>query len=136
MSANVFASAEGGKVGFAGGDPQRRDVEQWLFAFDGDLAPIVGQQVTLRSDNAAAAGPRVDLLVARAGTPFVSKLLGTSANECDLVARSAGISYRFAAGTFTPDNGSAALADADLRALAATPGQEITYTCLPPGWAR
>ena len=27
------------------------------------------------------------------------------------------------------------LTDAALRALAATVGQEVTYTCLPPGWA-
>jgi len=37
-------------------------------------------------------------------------------------------------GTFRPDNGTAALSSSALRALAATPGQEITYTCLPPGW--
>src|SRR5262249_27615887 len=87
LGANVFTSAFGGLVGFAGGDPQRRDVEQFLLAFDSDLAPVVGQQVTLRSDNAAAAGPRIDLLVARARTPFVSKVVGAGAMECDLVAR-------------------------------------------------
>ena len=29
----------------------RRDVEQYLLAFDSDLAPIVGQQVTLTATN-------------------------------------------------------------------------------------
>ena len=29
-----------------------------MLAFDSNLAPIVGQQVTLTSTNAAAAGPR------------------------------------------------------------------------------
>jgi hypothetical protein len=34
-------------------------VEQYLLAFDTDLAPIVGQQVTLTAANAAAVGPRI-----------------------------------------------------------------------------
>src|ERR1043166_3330000 len=87
LQANVFNAGAGGRVGFAGGDPQRRDVEQFLLAFDTDLAPIVGQQVTLDAGNAAAAGPRIDLVIARARTPFVSKVLGPTATECELVAR-------------------------------------------------
>ncbi|HEY4241818.1 MAG TPA: hypothetical protein VGM88_18475 [Kofleriaceae bacterium] len=130
LSANVFASAQGGRVGFAGGDAQRRDVEQWLLAFDGDLAPIVGQQVTLRADNAAVAGPRIDLLLARAAAPFTSKLLGAGATECTLVATMAGTAYVYDGSAFQPG----AVSDATLRARA-TAGHEITYTCLPPGWA-
>ena len=34
---------------------------------------------------------------------------------------------------FLPDDGTAGLSDAALRLKAGTPGQEITYTCLPPG---
>jgi len=141
LQAKVFDATTNGKIGFTGGDDQRRNVEQFLLAFDNDLAPIVGQQVTLRSDNVAAAGPRIDLFVARAKAPFVSKILGPNAHECDLVARvlASGrvVSYEMAAdGTFVPDDGSAALPDPSLRALASTPGQEITYTCLPPGWAQ
>jgi YVTN family beta-propeller protein len=137
LQATVFNSS--GNVGFVDGDTDRRNVEQFLLAFDGDLAPIVGQQVTLRSDNATAVGPRVGLLIARAGTPFVSKLAGVGATECDLLARvvvgGTLVTYqRQAGGMFLPDNGSAALSDTSLRALAATVGQEITYTCLPPGW--
>ena len=48
----VFDDGDGGVVGFVNGDPQRRAVEQYLLAFDSDLALIVGQQITLRSDNA------------------------------------------------------------------------------------
>ena len=44
----------------------RRDVEQFLLAFDSDLAPIVGQQVTLTNANGSTAGPRIDLLIQRA----------------------------------------------------------------------
>jgi hypothetical protein len=35
--------------------------------------------------------------------------------------------------TFTPDDASPNLSDGALRALAATPGQEVTFTCVPPG---
>jgi len=114
-------------------------VEQFMLAYDSDLAPIVGQQVTLTSSNSAAVGPRIDLLRQRAGTSFTSKALGGTVMECDLVAkvvsggRVKGFLYDPASKSFIPDDGSTNLSDAALRALAATPGQEVTYTCVPPG---
>lgn len=139
LQANVFNPTQSGRVGFANGDTQRRDLEQFLLAFDNDLAPIVGQQVTLRTDNASAVGSRIDLLIARAQTPFVSKILGPGATECDLVARAlvdgrAKAFWLQSDGTFLPNDGSPTLTDSALRALATTPGQEVTYTCLPSGW--
>jgi DNA-binding beta-propeller fold protein YncE len=136
----LFNPNAAGTTGFTGGDPQRRDVEQWFLAFDTDLAPIVGQQITLDATNATVTGPRIDLLIARARTPFVSKVLGGSVTECDLVARGVfgGDAKTFtlaADGTFAPDGGGTAISDAALRAKASVPGQAITYTCLPPGWA-
>ena len=50
----------------ASGDNLRRDMENFVLAFDTTLAPIVGQQVTLDATNAAVAGPRIDLMIARA----------------------------------------------------------------------
>ena len=38
-----------------------------------------------------------------------------------------------AAATFEADDGTEHVADSALRALALTPGQELTYTCVPPG---
>jgi DNA-binding beta-propeller fold protein YncE len=120
-------------------DATRRDVEQFLLAFDSDLAPIVGQQITLTSANSAAVGPRIDLLIARAGAPFISKALGGTVTECDLVAQVAlngrivGYLYDPVAGNFIPDDGSARLSDATLRAFAGTAGQEVTYTAATPG---
>jgi YVTN family beta-propeller protein len=141
LQAAVFNAPDAGSglVGFAGGDIQRRNVEQYLLAFDTDLAPIVGQQVTLRADNVQGVGPRIDLLIARAKTPFTSKILGPNATECDLIARAvvggAARTYLLQAdSSFVPDDGTATLSDGALRALAATTGQEVTYTCLPPGW--
>jgi len=117
----------------------RRDVEQFLLAFPTDLAPIVGQQVTLGAANGSAVGPRISLMIQRAETPFVSKALGGAVRECDLVAQVAlggrikGFLYDPVARNFIPDDGGARVSDGALRSLASTPGQEVTYTCAPPG---
>src|SRR5690606_33667893 len=104
-------------------DDQRRDIEQFLFAFDTTYAPIVGQQVTLSTDTAAAAGPRVDLMIARAQAPFVV-VDRSDARECELVARAAdetrvrGYLFNPATGVFQSDRREEVLSDASLRALA------------------
>ena len=129
------------EIGFPLIDPDatRNDVEQYLLAFESDLAPIVGQQVTLNSFNGPAAGRRLDLLIGRAETPFVSKALGGTVKECDLVARVVmgdrltGFRYDPATRRFISDDGTMLLPDRILRSLATVPGSEVTYTCLPPG---
>ncbi len=88
----------------------------------------MGQQVTLSTTSALAAGARVDLLAARA-----------TAGDCDLVVK--GVRDGEARGwllvgadTFVGDRvADAPLDGAALRAIAAVTGQELTYTCLPPG---
>jgi len=125
-------------------DGARRDMEQFMLAFDTDLAPIVGQQVTLTAANAAAAGPRIDLLMRRAEAPFVSKALNGAepVMECDLVAfaarqgRITRYLYDPRAKTFQAGDGSTPLTAAQLRALAATVGQEVTYMAATPGSGR
>jgi hypothetical protein len=103
-------------------------MEQFMMAFDTDLAPIVGQQITLTSTNAATVGPRINLLIARA-----------AANECELVVKGNLTGQqrgwlRLANGTFKSDRASdAAIGDSALRAQATTANQERTYTCVPPG---
>ncbi|MFT3858525.1 MAG: hypothetical protein QM742_13835 [Aquabacterium sp.] len=120
-------------------DATRRDVSDFMHAMDSDLAPIVGQQVTLTAANAASAGARIDLLIARAKAPFVSKELGGQVTECDLVATVVesgarrGFMLDVASGNFVSATGDTVRTDAALRALAATAGQEVTYTCAPPG---
>lgn len=139
LSAAVFHPTS--NSGFPQNNPDgtRRDVEQFLLAFDSDLAPVVGQQITLTADNASAAGPRITLLMQRAAAPFVSKSLNGTVTECDLVAqvvqdgRVKGYLYDAVAGNFIPDDAGARISDAALRALAATPGQEVTYTAATPG---
>ncbi len=114
---------------FPGGDPQRRQVEQFMFAYDTNFAPIVGQQITLTDTNAAVAAARIDLMIARAVT-----------GEADLVVKGTlgGIPRgwtRQPGGTFKSDKASETtpLTDSQLRALAQTPGQELTYTTVPVG---
>jgi YVTN family beta-propeller protein len=139
FTAKVFRPT--GQVGFPQNNPDgmRRDVEQFVLAFDSDLAPVVGQQVTLTTDNTTAAGPRIDLLIQRAGAPFTSKSLGGTVMECDLVAqvpqngRVMGYLYDPKNNNFIPDDGTAPISDRALRTLAATAGREITYTAVTPG---
>ena len=119
-------------------DGTRRDVEQFMLAFDSDLAPIVGQQVTLTSQNSGSVGARISLLEQRAGAMFTSKILGGPVTECDLVASVVqngvirGFLFSPTANTFASSTG-ATFSDSALRALAKTAGQEVTFTSVPPG---
>ena len=138
FNAVVFNPAIGAGFPFMNPNATRRDVEQFMLAFDSDLAPIVGQQVTLTNANGTAANPRIDLLLQRARTPFMSKILGGAVTEADVVAKVAqgGVTRSFlfdvAANNFRASDGSR-LTDAALRALAGTAGQEVTFTAVPPG---
>ena len=58
------------------GDVLISQVEAYLLAFDSNLAPVVGQQVTLSAAHATVTKPRIQLLRARA-----------DAGECDLIAK-------------------------------------------------
>ncbi|HME72585.1 MAG TPA: thrombospondin type 3 repeat-containing protein, partial [Myxococcota bacterium] len=149
LQATVFNNG----FGTATGDATRQQVEQFLLAFDSDFAPIVGQQVTLTSTaNFSNCTPgsstdptcaRIDLMIQRCATTFASKFASGNAvsgntTECDLVVKGkiGGVPkgwVRVAAGTFQPDDGSVNVTDTNLRAQAATPGQELTYTAVPPG---
>jgi DNA-binding beta-propeller fold protein YncE len=129
FNANVFRNdAIGGPdVGFPD-DQARRDMEQFMLAFDSNLAPIVGQQITLDATSPGGVGSRIDLLVARA-----------SVGECDLVAKGiAGAEargwVRLGSGRFLSDRAAESQpTDAELRAVATATGNTLTYTCVPPG---
>jgi DNA-binding beta-propeller fold protein YncE len=110
------------------GDLLRRQLEDYMLAFDSNMAPIVGQQVTLTATNSTIVGPRISLLIARA-------MLG----ECDLVAKSLGLHEEhgfllISTGNFKPNRAlGLPLTDAQLRVQALLDEREITYTCMPPG---
>jgi DNA-binding beta-propeller fold protein YncE len=110
------------------GDRARKQVEAYMLALESNLAPIVGQQVTLSSQNATIVGQRIILLMQRA-----------DAGECDLVVKGRafgepiGLLYR-GNGAYQPDRKRLPLmSDTAVRLLTFFEGQELTYTCAPPG---
>jgi YVTN family beta-propeller protein len=124
---------------------ERRELEQFLFEFPTDYAPIVGQQATLNAANGAVVGPRIDLMIDRAKACFSLKGV-PDASECDLVAKgSSGGEARSWLGKlqgvcdeeptllFQGDRATdPLLTDTQLRVLA-TDGGPMTWTCVPPG---
>lgn len=99
-----------------------------MFAFDSNLKPIVGQQVTLTSANATVANPRINLLIARAAAGDADLIV-----KYNLAGKQRG-AHRLSSGTFETDKSSeAVLTDNQLRNIAQTAGQEVTYTAVPPG---
>ncbi len=149
FTADVFAFSNAGgfgNVGFsngATGNTQRQNVEQFMLAFDTDLAPIVGQQVTRTSTNGGNVDARIDLIHNRSGVGFTSKILGAGATENDVVVRAkvggvvkGWVKDATTGSNYQPDDGTGNVTLASLKALASTPGQEVTFTAVPPGSGR
>lgn len=107
----------------------RRQIESFMLAFDSNLAPIVGQQVTLSRETAGDdVQARISLLEARA-----------AAGECELVVHGVGaggpVGFLFVTEStaFAPDRtGGKWISDEDLRA-SAQDGAMLTYTAVSPG---
>jgi DNA-binding beta-propeller fold protein YncE len=110
------------------GERQRRQLEAFILAFPTNMAPAVGQQVTLTAASSAAVGSRIELLRRRA-----------DAGDCDLVAKArvsgdeAGFLYVGSGSFLTDRRGQPPITDAALRSLATGSGHSVTYTCVPPG---
>ena len=109
---------------------ERQNIEQFLLAFDTGLKPSVGQQVSIDSAtfNTTAFVNRINLLVAQAdagGCDLVVK--GNIAGEARGAVYLGGNSFQFDRHSDTPQSTTA------VRNLAATAGQELTFTCVPPG---
>jgi YVTN family beta-propeller protein len=113
-------------------DNDRRDVEQFVLAFDTGIAPAVGLQVTVNSDNknSAAVAERINLLLAQA-----------SRGNCDLVVRGKfkGFARGFVHvgnGMFQPDRQTEPQASWQTLIEAVEPGAELTFTGVPLGAGR
>jgi DNA-binding beta-propeller fold protein YncE len=110
------------------GRAAKRNMEQFMLAFDSNLAPIVGQQATHTALNTAVVAPRLQLLRERADV-----------GECDLVAqgRVAQLEMGFVyqgSGLFRGDRAALPPVSSDaLRWLTTAGGGFMTYTCTPPG---
>jgi len=120
---NGFDDSPGGD-----GDLKRRQVEAFILAFDTNLAPIVGQQVTMNHQNTVNAHPRVSLMLQRA-----------DAGECDVVAKMRlfgqewGFLYAGANEFLVSKDSVGTISRAVLTLLAQSPLQSVTYTAVPPG---
>ncbi len=117
LSAGIFGLSEN----------QRREVEAYLLAFDSNLAPVVGQQVSIGGAASSSLLARLDLLIARAGEA-----------ECEVVAHGVadgidrGWYYDVDSRVFVGDRGSDAPRSKNAMIAAATT-DSITFTCVPPG---
>jgi DNA-binding beta-propeller fold protein YncE len=113
---------------------QRAQIEQFVLVFPTDLAPIVGQQLTLTAANFARADvqARLSLLVARGA-------ITSPRPECELVARAV-IAGRWRGWvmnpnqTFAPDDAAGvAVTLSQLISQVQAAGSNLTLTCTPPG---
>jgi hypothetical protein len=110
------------------GDRDRRAVEQYLFAFESNMKPVVGQQVTLAPNSDAAAGERAALLIQRA-----------LAGDADLVANGVMDSrprgfLLMPDGSFQGDRQSdPPVTVTELLDMSANGIQYLTLTAVPPG---
>jgi len=120
---------------FPGGQQQQINLISFLRAFPSEMAPAVGQQVTLAPGvDLASTYQRIGVLIERAGVTVPRE-------ECDLIVKGRLNGeqrgwVRLANGLFRSDRQSESLIG--IRALGAQalgggPGQELTFTCVPPG---
>ncbi|MFT3768526.1 MAG: hypothetical protein QM820_24025 [Minicystis sp.] len=127
MTFSSVLSAEGFPLDAQGAE-MRRKIEAFLYAFDSNLAPVVGQQVTLTGPYGAAANARVALLESRADE-----------GECDLVAKTSlgpweiGFLYVGDHHFYTDRDGVPPIDEAWVRAIGTIGGRSLTFTCVPPG---
>jgi DNA-binding beta-propeller fold protein YncE len=112
------------------GDQERLDVAGFLLAYESNLAPIVGQQVTLVASNFERDVDRLYLLRQR-----------MIAGECDLVGK--GVIDRLQRGMwlldsthFQSDRAAEVLTLTQVLNLVQAPGEGLTFTCVPPGSGR
>ena len=128
---NLFAFLHFSGFSFPGGDPQRRDVEAFLHAFDTGIAPAVGAQVTFDGTNNAdpPARARADTLRGQAEA---------SPGNCDLIAKGRvngqprGWAYQGGDQWKSDRSAEGPIATAALVALAGR-GSELTLTGVPRG---
>ncbi|PLW70915.1 hypothetical protein [Pseudohalioglobus lutimaris] len=106
------------------------DIVRFVMVADSNMAPVVGQQVTLDKHSAEAQLQRLELLESRADVTQPRE-------ECDLIVRGLLDATRYSAvrqdeGVYLDTNG-AETSTAALREQAMEEGNVLTFTCVPPG---
>jgi DNA-binding beta-propeller fold protein YncE len=128
FSEAVTGPGNGGLLDGPAGEVQRRQLEAFLLAFPTNLAPIVGQQITLTTSSSPAVVARVELLRQRA-----------DAGECELVAKAqaSGAEVGFVyigSGLFRSDRRARLpITKLALQLFATVLAHPVTYTCVPLG---
>ena len=112
-------------------DQMRRQVVEFIMAFDSELAPIVGQQVTVSNRTGADTDARLDLLIDRA-------MVSTPRPECDLIAKGVLLDEPRGfllddSGNFQSDRSGESFSVNQLKELTRQDGNAFTFTCVPPG---
>lgn len=113
--------------------PQKQnqvDIVRFVMAADSNMAPVVGQQITIDESSSADQLQRLELLVVRA-------VVTQPREECDLVVRGILDAMRYSAvlleaGVYLDTNG-IETSPAALREQAMASGNVLTFTCVPPG---
>ena len=112
-------------------DRMRSQVVEFVMAIDSELAPIVGQQVTVTATTGADTDARLDLLMQRA-------MVSAPRPECDLIAK--GVINDEPRGFLLNDNGdfqsdkdNETLSAIQLKDISRQENSAITFTCVPPG---
>jgi DNA-binding beta-propeller fold protein YncE len=97
----------------------RTDTEDYMFAFDSNLKPVVGQQITLTRSSSTEARARLELL-----------LRETERGHCDLVAHTGNTGFVYDGRDFLRHDG----VKFSLNQLArqGTPYAPLTFTAVPP----
>lgn len=129
---HVFAR----EVGMPAKNLKAKALIAYLMAFDSNLAPIVGQQITLTAGSTDEVVDRIALFMQRAQVV-------SPRPECDLVVKgifngeSRGWVMPRELGTadtiFQSDRSGQHHTYGELTQIAQEPGQELTFTCVPPG---
>lgn len=105
------------------------DIVSFVMAADSNMAPVVGQQVTLTAGTGQAALNRLDLLEQQAA-------VAAPLPQCDLVVRGAlegvRVSLLFSGDSYE-DTNEQVFSSNVLREAAAANGNSLTFTCVPPG---
>ena len=105
------------------------DITRFVMAADSNMAPIVGQQVTVSVNTGATTLSRLDLLEQRAE-------ITAPLPECDLIARglldAVRVSLLYSGDQAYLDTAGSSFTGDQLRQWATVEGNSLTFTCLPP----
>ena len=120
---------------FTEGDAKRRQVEQFMYAMDSNMKPIIGQQATLTSTNKAAVIPRINLLFNRMDKGDNEVIVKGSLVKGNSTRAFGGT--RLENGSFQLDDiNTQPISESALLKIAETSGQELTFTAVPLGSSR